>query len=380
MEWSVLQHTSQGWNAPFPASDGKSTLVLIFAAPSYLEARGPIEELRAAFPDAHFLGCSTAGEILGRRVYDASLSAAIIRFHSTGLSLVCAKDLQPATSRACGEAMGAELSSPDLSAVFVISDGLRVNGSKLAQGLNTGLPAGVPVSGGLAGDGTRFQQCWLLTARPGEALCMGPGMAAAVGFHGPDIQVRSGFQGGWVPFGIRRRVTRSKGNVLFELDGSPALNLYRTYLGELAAGLPATALRFPLSVHTDDALEPEVVRTILSMDEASQSLTFAGDIPEGAMVSLMRSETDQLIAGARNAAQGIHLDGTQPALSIAISCVGRRLVLGERCDEELEATLDLLPAHSDQLGFYSYGELSPPAGSGCRLHNQTMTLTTLQEA
>jgi len=382
MEWTLHQHTSRGWDAPFPGADDASTLVLVFGHPACIHQPEPIHALRSAFPNAVMLGCSTSGEIFGRRVFDDSLAVAILRFRATALRLAYTQSLQPENSRASGAALGTELNAPDLSAALLLSDGLQVNGSELALGLGSALPAQVHVSGGLAGDGSRFQQCWVLAAKPGEPVQMGSGIAAAIGFYGPEIRVRSGCQGGWIPFGIKRRVTRSRNNVLYELDGSPALALYRTYLGELAAGLPATALRFPLSLQTEDTLEPEVVRTILSVDEATQSLTFAGDIPEGALVSLMRSDLDHLVAGAHGAAlatQAVQATEPGPVLSIAISCVGRRLVLGERCDEELEATLDLLPPGSGQIGFYSYGELSPPAGSGCRLHNQTMTLTTIQE-
>jgi hypothetical protein len=122
------------------------------------------------------------------------------------------------------------------------------------------------------------------------------------------------------------------------------------------------------------------VRTVLGVDEATQSMVFAGDIPEGAYAKLMRANFDRLVLGARgagDAAMGAHAG---PTLSIAISCVGRRLVLGERTEEETEATLDALPPGTRQIGFYSYGEISPHATGRCDLHNQTMTLTVLSEA
>jgi hypothetical protein len=175
-------------------------------------------------------------------------------------------------------------------------------------------------------------------------------------------------------------VTRAVGNVLYELDGKPALALYKAYLGELARGLPATALRFPLAIREHADGGEAIVRTILAVDEAAQSLTFAGDVPQGWRARLMRSSSDRLIAGAMRAAADatVATDG-EPALALAISCVGRRLVLGQRADEETEAALEVLPAGSRQIGFYSYGEISPGGFATCELHNQTMTLTTLRE-
>jgi hypothetical protein len=181
-------------------------------------------------------------------------------------------------------------------------------------------------------------------------------------------------------FGPERRVTRSEGNKVYELDGKPALGLYKTYLGERAAELPASAFLFPLSLRLDAGDEKRLIRTVLGVDEAEQSLTFAGDIPAGSLVQLTHGNFEQLIDGASSAASvaAASLDG--PGLAISVSCVGRRLVLGERTEEELEAALELLPPGTKQVGFYSYGEISPFGTGHCDLHNQTMTLTTIGEA
>jgi hypothetical protein len=203
----------------------------------------------------------------------------------------------------------------------------------------------------------------------------------AVGFYGERVRIGHGSRGGWDIFGPERRVTASDGNVLRELDGRPALDLYKEYLGELAAGLPATALRFPLALRADADDKKRLVRTILGVNEEEGSLTFAGDIPEGFLAQLMRTNLDRLVDGAEAAAVMTQNRGTDgaPTLAIAISCVGRRMVLGERAEEEVEATLDELPGTTKQIGFYSYGEISPFASGTCDLHNQTMTMTTIHE-
>jgi hypothetical protein len=181
---------------------------------------------------------------------------------------------------------------------------------------------------------------------------------------------------------VERLVTRSRANVLFELDGKPALQLYKEYLGDRASGLPATGLLFPLTLRAARDDDKRLVRTILAVDEATQSMTFAGDVPQGYYAQLMHANFDRLIQGAGEAALSTRGDGAPaPApLAIAISCVGRRLVLGERAEEETEAVLEVLPPHTQQIGFYSYGEISPYASGHCDLHNQTMTLTTISEA
>jgi len=259
----------------------------------------------------------------------------------------------------------------------VLSDGLQVNGSELVRGMNSILPASVTVTGGLAGDGDRFKRTWVIADRR-----LTPGFVAAVGLYGDAVRVGHGSKGGWDAFGVERRVTRSRGNVLFELDGRPALQLYKEYLGERASGLPAAGLLFPLTLRSAPSDDKRLVRTILAVDEATQSMTFAGDIPEGYYAQLMCANFDRLIQGASEAALSTgNRVATGPApLAIAISCVGRRLVLGERAEEETEATLEVLPPGTRQIGFYSYGEISPYTTGHCDLHNQTMTLTTISEA
>ncbi len=367
-----------GWSAPFDTTlDSDQTLVLLFGATDAGEVAAPIADVAAAYPRARVTGCSTAGEIHGTTLHDHSVVVAVVRFEHTAVRLAHAVVEDASASHEAGRRLAGALDAADLGAILVLSDGLAVNGSELVRGLNGALSHEVSVTGGLAGDGASFVQTWVLhEGAPARRI------VAAVGLYGSDVRVTHGSKGGWDKFGPERIVTRSQGNVLYELDGKPALDLYKRYLGERAAGLPATGLLFPLALrhHAND--ENVVVRTLLGVDESRQSMTFAGDIPEGWMCQLMSANFDRVIAGAGLAAEDAWSAASGdagPVLSIAISCVGRRLVLGERTEEELEATLDVLPPGTMQVGFYSYGELSPHANGPCDLHNQTMTLTAIRE-
>jgi hypothetical protein len=356
-------------------SNSGTTLVLAFGDPDRDRVRGLFEQLMERFPGAHVLGCSTAGEIVGDTVVDHTLSGAIVHFEQARLQGVCVAVPGPDNSLRAGSNIGEQLASPDLRAVIVLSDGLHVNGSELVRGLNQSLAADVVVTGGLAADGDRFGSTWVFA--DGE---LQEGKVAAVGLYG-EVQVGHGSFGGWDIFGPVRTVTSATGNVLYELDGRPALELYKEYLGERAVELPGSALLFPLAIQNESRGEEPTVRTVLAVDEQTDSLTFAGDIPQGARVRLMRANFDRLIDGAQSAAAtAAHLaPSTGPLLSLAISCVGRRLVLGQRAEEELEAAISSLPRGASQVGFYSYGELSPLASGRCELHNQTMTMTTIWE-
>jgi hypothetical protein len=374
---------NQGWSVKqFPELDSEQTLLILFASPDFINHPEPIRELHKAYPHSHMIGCSSAGEIFGESILDESISVAVVRFEKTKLKIVKAKIESTPESNQAGQEIAENLKDKALRNVFILSDGLNVNGTDLVEGLNSVLDKSVVVTGGLAGDGDRFKQTWSIFQ--GEIF---KNNIVAVGFYGDHICIGHGSRGGWDGFGPERRVTRSKDNILYELDNRPALELYKEYLGERASGLPATGLLFPLAIRSNQYDKKQLVRTILAVDEENQSLIFAGDIPTGNFAQLMRGNFDRLVNGATEAgelaAQTMQItekkDSSNPVLCLAVSCVGRRLLLGERTEEETEATLESLPKTTQQIGFYSYGELSPFESGTCDLHNQTMTLTTISE-
>lgn len=376
MELATFRYAQGTWSQSFPQLDSANTMVLAFASPMFRDHPGAFSELKAAFPNSAIIGCSTSGEIDRTRIRDESIAVAAVKFGGTRVKHAATRLTDAKESFEAGVRIANELAAGDLRAVIVLSEGLHVNGSELVRGLNSRLPETVVVTGGLAGDGDRFGQTFVIA---NGALEMNG--VVAVGLYGEKVRVGHGSKGGWDTFGPERVVTKSEGNVLFTLDDRPALALYKEYLGERAAGLPGSALLFPLALRATTDERNSVVRTVLAVDEATQSMTFAGDIPVGHYAKLMRANFDRLILGAQAAGGAAALREHQgPTLSIAISCVGRRLVLGERTEEETEAALDVLPEGTEQIGFYSYGEISPHTSGRCDLHNQTMTLTVLSEA
>jgi hypothetical protein len=366
---------SSGWSAPLPEWDGPGTLVLVFGNADLLEDDTPLHEVTRAYPHSAMLGCSTSGEILDASVYDGSISISVTRFTRTRLA-VETEPVNRSESADVGRTLGKRLleRGDDLAAVFVLGDGIDINGSTLAQGLTEGSGGSAIITGGFAGDGSRFERTWVLVAgRPRLSH------VTAVGLYGTAVEVGSGFDGGWTILGPERIVTRSEGNVLLELDGRPALELYKDYLGERASGLPATALLFPLAIGSGEPGDRELIRTVLAVDEERQSMTLTDDVAEGSTARLMRATTDRLVDAAQIAAVRARLGGDEPALGIVVSCVGRRLYLGQRVEEELEAVMAELGSTCNLVGFYSYGELAPVPAGDCVLHNMTMTVTVLRE-
>jgi len=352
-------------------------LVLVFATRETLTSDGFVQGLNERFPQALVAGCSTAGQFQSEDIIDDTALISAINFEHSTVRAAIEPMTDPTLSCEAGKKLGVELNANDLVAVLVLSDGTNCNGSALVEGLASALCEKVTIFGGLAADQDKFKETVVLAEGRAESK-----QAIAIGFYGDRLGVSTGSEGGWEIFGPERIITASDANVLHELDGEPALELYSRYLGERAKDLPGSALLFPLAIRAPgSASNTSVVRTILGVDFDNSSMTFAGNIPKGWTAQLMRASFDALIDGAESA--GTHLQMEKPAagdgLCVAVSCVGRRLVLGQRADEEIEAVADLLDPVFQMIGFYSYGELAPGLSGRCELHNQTMTLTSLVE-
>jgi hypothetical protein len=370
---------AKGWQPDGPGRQGLTPqFVLLFGDRHILGSEKIVGSLRAAYPEAHFAGCSTGGEICGASVTDGALVATAIEFDHTRVQVAATPIRDSEDSFDAGKRLAQFLPHGDLIHVLVLTEGIFLNGSKLVQGMTQHLPEKVSITGGLAGDGTAFKETLLLwddqTAK--EAV-------VAVGFYGDRLKVGYGSLGGWDPFGPERRITRSKGNVLYELDGKSALELYKLYLGEEdAKRLPSSGVLFPLSVR-DTLHDTALVRTVWSINEADQSMTFTGDLPDGGYARLMKANFNRLIDGAMDAARISceALGSVPPDLAILISCVGRKMVLKQRTEEEVEGVREVMGERTVLAGFYSNGEISPfRPHAKCEHHNQTMTITTFREA
>lgn len=355
-------------------------LVLYFGNRESLAEPGWFDALRATYPDAHIVGCSSASQIRDGDIVEEDIVGVALGFERAQVRAKAVGIADPSGSAACGEELGRSLAADDLAGVLVLSDGLNVNGSELTRGISRQIAEGVPVSGGLAADGAQFEHTVVgLDGPPAE------GCVAAVGFYGPGVSLVTGSAGGWAAFGPRRRITGSAGNVLATLDDEPALDLYERYLGEEdARALPSSALLFPLKVFDPDHPDHSVVRTVLAVDRQARTMTFAGDVPQGWMAQLMRGNVDRLAEGAADAARQLaRAGGELPAdsLVLMVSCIGRRLLMGQRTIDEVDAVSEEIGDRPVRLGFYSYGEICPHEVSGRgEMHNQTMTITAISEA
>lgn len=353
----------------------EANLVFIFGNRELLAKTDILKPLQEEYSEAYFLISSTAGEILDESVYDKSIVSTAILFEKTDIKVNSVNYQNYTDSFEIGKALVEGLPQENLKHLFIISDGLNVNGTALVEGAESLLGSDTSITGGLAGDEDKFEQTKVNLYKGLEEV---EGNIIALGLYGESLKVGFGSFGGWEAFGTERTVTKSEGNVLFELDDSPALNLYKDYLGEKSKELPASALLFPLSLTSDKPETQGLVRTVLSIDEEAKTMTFAGDVPQGAKVRLMKTNVNNLTEGAETAAK--YSKNFEPQLAILVSCVGRKLVMGQYVDDEIEAVKEIMGDNCAITGFYSYGELAPnPNEKKCYLHNQTMTITTFAE-
>lgn len=349
-------------------------LVLVLGNRHMLESETMYKDIKTLFPDGHIVFGSTSGDITSNRVDDESITITATEFEKSKF-LIKTSNIKNADSYKTGADLVNQFPKDGLKYVFVLSEGSFVNGSELTKGMNASTQNNTLITGGLCGDAARFEKtlaAYNENPKQGEII--------AIGFYGESLEVSFSIHGGWTPFGPERIVTKSSSNVLYELDNQPALDLYKKYLGDKSTELPAAALLYPLNVKSEEEKQ-SFVRTILNINEEENAMILAGDIPENSKVQLMMTNVDNIAnASERAARQALELRTNKPQLALLVSCIGRKLVLDQRVEEEIEEVVAVLGEEATICGFYSYGEIAPFHGeNNCQLHNQTMTITLISE-
>lgn len=376
MQLDTLEYNNQTWHrlSQTITDPPSAALVLVFGHSDQSNPAQLYNGIRERYPNARIIGASSAGNILGDEIRRTDAVATAIRFREASVRIASTRFNPNDNTREQARQLLAQLPATDLRHVLVFTDGLLLSGSELAEGFNHSTPD-ILISGGMAADGKRFQSTWTMA----DNLPCSSQIVIA-GLYGSSLAIGCGSYAGWSAFGASRKVTRSRGNILYELDNEPALALYKRYLGTFATDLPESGMRFPLSIQTDTN-SPGIIRTLLGIDEENQSITFAGNIPQGSHVRLMHPNFNRLINGANQATQHAPRINQDPALALIVSCVGRRSVMADQVEDELCVIQKSLGEKVQLTGFYSYGEIGPMQATGnqCHLHNQTITVTSIYE-
>ncbi len=356
----------------------KNPLVFVFGNRYLLENKTMYDEINALFNDGHLVFGSSAGDITSHYVDDESVTITAIEFERSRFEIKTANVLEnnaEIDSYKTGKKLIEQFSSEGLKHVFIVSEGSFSNGSQLTLGMNSAIENNVLITGALCGDAARFEKTVASYNELPKA-----GEIVAIGLYGETLEISFSINGGWTPFGPERIVTKSKANILYELDNQPALDLYKKYLGEKSKELPGAALLYPLKVKSTNDKQ-SIVRTILNINEEENSMILAGDILENSCVQLMMTNVDSIVEASEFAAiQALQSRNTAPELALLVSCIGRKLVLDQRVEEEVEEIIEVVGKNTTICGLYSYGEIAPFQGeTNCQLHNQTMTITLISE-
>jgi hypothetical protein len=350
-------------------------IVLVFGNRYLLEEETVIKEIKKEFSYENLVFASTSGEILDGSMHDNSISVTAIELENS--TYVIERENSSNFNgqiNLLGEALLEKFPKEKLKHLFVLADGM-LDGSKLIEGLERNLSKTISITGGMCGDDARFEKTlssYNDNPKTGEVVL--------IGLYGDTLEVTFASAGGWFPFGPERKITKSKDNIVFEIDNKPALEVYKNHLAHRAIGLPSASLSFPLNV-TYEGKKQAVVRTILAVDESQHALILAGDAPENSKVQLLMASVDALIDGAQNATElAVQNREKKAEIALLVSCIGRKLVMNKRVGEETEYVKESLDECTLITGFYSYGQIAPFNGNDyTNLHNQTMTVTLISE-
>ena len=353
----------------------RARLVFVFAGAGSLVRLPVFENIMSTYPSADIIGCSAAGEIIGSDILDNSVTASAISFDNSIIKTVRIRKGEMRSGREIGETLASRFDHSGLVHIMIFADGMSVNGAEMVTAMWESLPYGVAVTGGLATGG--------IDSTKTRVFCRGDfdgrTIAAAVGFYGDRLKVGYGSRSGWSPFGPPMVVTRSEGNVIYELDGRPALDVYKKYLGDMAAGLPASGSLIPLSLREENA-DSESTVSAIAVDHEIGAVAFSGAAPEGSVARLMKASPESLVDAAEEAARESVAVFGPPDFALLAGGVGRRAVLKHRTEEEIEAAGAVFGERAALAGFYSCGEISPASRfSRYEVKSQTMSVTTFTE-
>lgn len=372
----LVKQKNKDWKYITENKTLNNPLVLVFGNRFMLQDDNIYTEIKTLFPSGHIIFGSACAEISSNTVNEESITITAIEFEKTEFIIKTSNVLNAdLDSYKTGTDLINQFPQDGLRYVFVVSEGSFINGSQLTKGMSNSTQNNLLITGGLCGDDERFEKTiasYNENPKEGEII--------AIGFYGESLEISFSIHGGWTPFGPERTVTKSQGNILYELDGQPALDLYKTYLGEKAKDLPGAALLYPLNVTSTDESQ-SIVRSILNINEEENAVILAGDIKENSKVQLMMTNVDNIAnASERAASQALAYRKNKPEIALLVSCIGRKLVLDQRVEEEIEEVMEVLGKGTTISGFYSYGEIAPFHGEmACQLHNQTMTITLISE-
>ncbi len=350
----------------------RPTLAIVFASIAV-----GLEDLHGALREFEFefAGCSTCGEIL-----DCGEGGVVSSYGVVGLLLDLPRDAFTIGMVPSGE-WGDRETGKDIAhwgqaqfaqpGYIVLGSGLERNGDELVAGISaaTGGAVHAPVFGGLAGDDSDFLSTFVF-----DRVMLEEHGALVLAMDTGKVSMEGVAIGGWVGIGASKQVTRARGNVVHAIGGQPALDVYLDYLDIREDDMPRFGVDYPLLVKSGQST---VLRAVMGVNKEERSLSFAGTVPEGAMVQFSVCPGSEVVESTVESVRLFHEGCGDADVLLLFSCMARHLSLGPEVEDEIHRARAFWGV--PLAGFFTYGEIGPDGGGRCAFHNETFTLLALRE-
>lgn len=348
-------------------------LVFVFGSVGILETPNFYSVLKDSFPNAHICGASCGSSILSESLVSDQCTILAIQFKAAQVRNLKVKISDRHDVDGVIHEIHKHFPLNNLKGLCILVDGFAINSGGLISNLTKKFPS-VPIFGGLASDGDAMITSCVMNNGIGEK-----GIISVSGFYGESLSISTALAGGWQRFGPERLITKSHDNILEEIDGKKAVQLYKEHLQKEHLNLPHDGLMLPLSVYPKDHPELGKTRSVIGITDDEKALVFAGDVPKGHQARFMTSSIQSLCRGAEEAVATLKPNGD--GFAIAFSCIGHHMFLSSMTEDELDVLTGCLGPNIPLVGFYSNGEICPIGGKHeSALHNQTTAIALITEA
>ncbi len=323
-------------------------------------------------------GATSSGEFIDRDILEGSIVVMLLDMDASYFRLAFLDTLGQGdfeTAKKLGAQGGETFANP----AFIIASGWvnDIDGEAIIAGIEAGFGGEATIFGGMAGDDLTLAGPSVFTVEKQSTT----GLLALI-VDQDKVDVAGVATCGWKPIGIRKTITKSKGNIVYTIDEKPALDTVMKYLGLTLSDEPMNNTVFNLGAYYPLQLErenaPAVMRTAMLGNTEDRSLVCAGNIPQGSKVRFSLPPDFDVIDTVVGECKEVRENDLQDADAlIMFSCISRYLSFGVMTGEEIERVQEVWQA--PMAGFFTYGEYGKSKGGKHEFHNNTCCVVTLKE-
>jgi hypothetical protein len=355
------------------ADNFKPTLAIVFI--SVKQNREEVCELLNG-AGIRIFGATTSGEFISPEITEGGISIMLLDMEPSCFKIVFL-ETHESNAYEVSKQVGIEGRQLFANPAFIIASGwLHTDGEQIVAGIEVGTGSDSTIFGGMAGDDLALREPFVFTYGKSSTT----GLVALI-IDEDKISIKGIATCGWKPIGITKIITKSSGNVVYTIDGQPALDLVIKYLGltmdqESTASSTVVNLGayYPLQLQRENA--PPVMRTAMLGNIEDRSLICAGNVPQGAKVRFSLPPDFDVIDTVVEECIDLKNE-TEADAVIIFSCISRYLSFGVMTSEEIERVQNVWNA--PMVGFFSYGEFGKSKNGKHEFHNNTCCVVAMKE-